>query len=363
MGVRRVGVLTAGGDCPGLNAVIRAVTKTALAECGMDVVGIEDGFAGLIEARYRDLEWMSVSGILTLGGTILGSSNRANPFGYPVTDDQGNTSYVDVSRQVVENVEKMRLDALIAIGGDGTLTIAKRIMDLGVPTVGVPKTIDNDLYGTDQTFGFDSAVTTATEAIDKIHTTAQSHHRVMIVEVMGRNAGWLALWSGVAGGADVILIPEIAYGLERVSDVVVRRSRQGKRFSIVVVAEGAKTDSGEVVVHRRVADSMEAKRLGGIGHKLADDIEQATGLECRVTTLGHLQRGGSPSAYDRVLATRFGREASRLTADQRYGKMVALRGTEITSVPIEAVAGKQRLVPADDHLVACARSVGTSFGD
>ena len=363
MKTKRVGVLTAGGDCPGLNAVIRAVTKTAIIEHGMEIVGIEDGFAGLIEKRYRELNWMMVSGILTQGGTILGSSNRANPFGYPMEDAEGKVTFVDVSDRVLKHVEEMRLDALVAIGGDGTLTIGKRIMDLGVPMVGVPKTIDNDLYGTDQTFGFDSAVVTATEAIDKLHTTAQSHHRVMFVEVMGRNAGWLALWSGVAGGGDIILIPEIPYKLDSVCEVVMRRSREGRRFSIVVVAEGAKTERGEQVVQSYVADSMESKRLGGIGARLAVDVENATGLECRVTTLGHLQRGGSPSPFDRVLATRFGREAATLTSAGSYGRMVALQGTEITSVPIDDVAGRQRLVSPDCHLVACARSVGTSFGD
>lgn len=359
----RIGVLTGGGDCPGLNAVIRAVTKTALYDYGMEVIGIEDGYSGLIEKRSRQLNWMDVSGILTQGGTILGTSNKANPFGYPVQKDDGTTEFVDLSDRTINYVSELRLDALVAIGGDGTLTIGKRIMDKGVPVVGVPKTIDNDIFGTDLTFGFDSAVTTATEAIDKIHTTAQSHHRVMIVEVMGRNAGWLALWSGIAGGGDIILIPEISYKLDIVCELLARRSQEGKRFSIIVVSEGAKTEKGDVVVQRTVADSMESRRFGGIGNVLADQIELAAGLECRVTTLGHLQRGGTPTAFDRVLATRFGYEAVRTIRMGIFGKMVALRGTEITTVSIDEVAGRQRLVPQDHTLIECARSFGTCFGD
>lgn len=361
--MKRIGILTGGGDCPGLNAVIRAVTKTALFDHRIEVIGIEDGYSGLIEKRSRTLDWMDVSGILTQGGTILGSSNKANPFGYPIKNKGGSVDFVDLSDDAVKYIEELRLDALVTIGGDGTLTIGKRIMDKSVPIVGVPKTIDNDIYGTDLTFGFDSAVTTATEAIDKIHTTAQSHHRVMIVEVMGRNAGWLALWAGVAGGGDIILIPEISYKLEKVCDVLLRRSKEGKRFSIVIVSEGAKTEKGDVVVQRTVADSMESRRFGGIGNVLAGQIEEVTDLDCRVTTLGHLQRGGTPTPFDRVLATRFGHEAVKLIRARTFGRMVALQGTDITTVPIDEVAGRQRLVPPDHPLVACARSVGTCFGD
>ena len=372
---KRIAILTGGGDCPGLNAVIRAVAKTAILEHGAEVIGVEDGFEGLIYGRVRPLDYLSVSDILTRGGTILGTSNRADPFRYPVENagpsrasgasDASDVSqrYDDVSTRVVATFNSLRADALVVIGGDGSLDDRRSALRLGVPCIGVPKTIDNDLYGTDQTFGYDSALVTATEAVDKLHTTAEAHHRVIILEVMGRNAGWLALGAGVAGGGDVILIPEIPYRLDVIRDYLLKRRAAGKRFSIIVVAEGAKPVGGEVVVLRRVADGAEPVRLGGIGNKLRDDIEAETGIETRATILGHLQRGGSPTPLDRILATRFGREACKLAIRGQAGFMVGLRGTEIVPVPLDQIAGKQRLIEPNNHLLQSARSVGTCFGD
>jgi 6-phosphofructokinase 1 len=360
--IKRFGLLTAGGDCPGLNAVIRAVTKTALGR-GLQVAGIEDGFAGLIYGRMKDLDWQSVSGILSHGGTILGSSNRDNPFRFPRKGPDGQIEFADVSDRVLDNIARARLDALVCVGGDGTMAMASKTIKLGVRVVGIPKTIDNDLAATDVTFGFDSALTTATEALDKLHTTAASHHRVMIMETMGRYAGWIALCSGMAGGGDVILLPEMPYDLAAVCRAVEERSVKGKRFSLVVASEGAKPRGGEMVVKKVVKESTDQLRLGGIGQKLADDIEERTGIESRVTVLGHLQRGGSPTAYDRILGTRFGVAAVELLDRGELDRMVALRGTEITSVPVSEVADKLRRVDPDSELVRAARSVGTSFGD
>ncbi|MBM4078333.1 MAG: 6-phosphofructokinase [Planctomycetes bacterium] len=359
---RRIGVLTGGGDCPGLNAVIRAVAKTAMNECGMEVVGFKDGFTGLIEGRFQRLANKDVSGILTLGGTILGTTNRDDPFKHPETR-KGKLVFRDRSARCVALCRKLRLDALVCIGGDGTMSISQRLNEKGIPVVGVPKTIDNDLVGTDITFGFDSAVTTAAEAIDKLHTTAMSHHRVMVIEVMGRYAGWLGLHAGIAGGGDVILIPEIPFDIQKVCERVKDRNRRGKRFSIVVVAEGAKPKGGVLVVKKVVEGSHDKLRLGGIGQQVGDEIERRTGLETRVTVLGHLQRGGTPTAFDRILATRFGSEAVKLIAREEFGRMVSLRGQDVASVPLSEAAGKQRLVPPDSPLIAVARSVGTCFGD
>ena len=359
---KKMAVLTAGGDCPGINAVIRAVTKTAFNDYDMEVIGIEDGYLGLIEGRWHDLGYGRVSGILTQGGTILGTSNKANPFKYPVDRGDGKTGFKDVSDEAIANFEKTGASVLVAIGGDGTLNISHLLGQKGVPVVGIPKTIDNDVDCTDFTFGFDSAVSTATEAIDKIHTTAQSHHRVMFVEVMGRYVGWLALHAGVAGGGDIILIPEIPYDADVICEEVVSRSKRGKKFSIVVVAEGAKARGGDVVVRRVVKESTDPVRLGGVGSVLADEVERKTGLETRVTVLGHLQRGGSPTAFDRVLATRFGTEAARLASEGNFGSMVALRGQDIVPVPISDAIGRLKSVPAGHSLMRSAISVGTSFG-
>jgi 6-phosphofructokinase 1 len=362
MSRKRVGILTGGGDCAGLNAVIRAVTKKAILEHGMEVIGIEDGYEGLVEGRFRRLEYDDVSGILTLGGTILGTSNKANPYRYLVRKaEQWVTE--DLSQNVIKNFKAMGLSVLVCIGGDGTLTIAHRLMNEGIPIVGVPKTIDNDIPGTEMTFGFDTAVAVVTEGVDRIHSTAQSHHRIMIIEVMGRKAGWIALYAGIAGGGDIILIPEIPYRLDAIVQKVQERSRQGKRCSIIVVAEGALPEGGQVVVKRLVQDATEPVRLGGIGFVLGEQIEQKTGLETRAVVMGHLQRGGSPSAPDRILATRLGTRAVELLVNGEFGYMVGVRCEELVKVPLSEVAQGHRLVPLNHPLIRSARSVGASFGD
>ncbi|MBN1505380.1 MAG: ATP-dependent 6-phosphofructokinase [Sedimentisphaerales bacterium] len=358
----RIAVLTGGGDCPGLNAVIRAVAKKAMLDHGMEVIGIEDGYEGVIEDRHRVLHYDDVSGILALGGTILGTSNKANPYRYAVTKN-GQLQFEDISHKVIRNLRRLRARCLVCIGGDGTLSIAHRLQTDGVNVVGVPKTIDNDLRGTDITFGFDSAVAVATEGIDRVHTTAQSHHRVMIVELMGRTAGWIALHAGVAGGGDIILIPEIPYDLDVVVGKVRNRTKKGKRFSIIVVAEGAKPKGGDVVVQRIVKESTDPIRLGGIGFVLGEQIERLSGIETRVVVMGHLQRGGSPTPFDRVLATSLGAKAMDLVTGGEYGHMVGVRGSNLVKVPLKDVAKGPRTVPTDDPLVAVARSVGTCFGD
>ena len=357
----RVGIFTGGGDCPGLNAVIRAVVKTAINDYGMSVIGFKDGYEGIILNNYISMNRDSVVGILARGGTILGTSNRADPFNFPIPQ-KDDYVYLDRSAEVVENYEKLGLDAIIAIGGDGTMISAAKLSEMGLNVIGVPKTIDNDLWGTDQTFGFDSAMTTATEAVDKIHTTAQSHHRAMIIEVMGRYAGWLALASGLAGGGDIVLIPEIPYDLENICDKLRERNRQGKNFSIIVIGEGAKAEGGEMVVARKIATSPDAIRLGGVSNQLAAQIEALTRMETRVTILGHLVRGGSPTPFDRLLGTRYGCEAIDMVARHEYGRLVALKGVDITSVPLVEVAGKVRKVPLNHYLVRNALSTGLSLG-
>lgn len=358
---KRVGVLTGGGDCPGLNAVISAIVKTAERDYDWEVVGFLDGYEGLVENRFMTLGRKDVSGIMARGGTILGSSNRADPFKFPVLEGE-DYIYLDRSSQAVRNFETLGLEALIAIGGDGTMAASSGMVAKGLPVVGVPKTIDNDLFGTDVTFGFDSALSVATEAIDRIHTTAQSHHRVMLVEVMGRYAGWVALGSGLAGGGDIILIPEIPYDIAAVCDRIRERNSRGKNFSIVVVGEGAKPAGGEMVIKRTVSNSPDPIRLGGISHQLAAQLEGLLNIECRVTILGHLLRGGSPTAYDRILATRFGAEAMHRVARGETGAMVTLRGTEISSIAIQEVAGKIRKVTPDHPWVKTATSIGISLG-
>jgi len=358
----RIAVLTGGGDCPGLNAVIRAVAKKAMIEYGMEVIGVEDGYEGMMEDRFRVLHYGDVSGILTLGGTILGTSNKANPYRCPVQKN-GQLEFEDVSRRAIRNLKRVRAKCLVCIGGDGTLSIAHRLQTDGVRIVGVPKTIDNDLRGTDVTFGFDSAVAVATDGIDRVHSTAQSHHRVMIVEVMGRTAGWIALHAGIASGGDIILIPEIPYSIDVILNKVCERAKRGKRFSIVVIAEGAKPKGGNVVVQRIVKESTDPVRLGGIGFVLGEQIEKFSGLEARVVVMGHLQRGGSPTAFDRVLATSLGAKAMDLVATGNCGYMVGVRGGKMVKVPLQEVAKGPRTVPANHPLVAVARSVGTCFGD
>jgi 6-phosphofructokinase 1 len=362
-GIRRIGVMTGGGDCPGLNAVIRAVTKTALS-MGLEVWGIEDGFLGLIENRVHPLCRDDVSNILTRGGTILGTCNKADPERFAVgRGPDGKPVFENVTPQVLRTIANRGLDALICIGGDGTMTGASRLIPHGVRVIGVPKTIDNDLMHTEMTFGFQTAVATATEALDKIHTTASSHHRVMVVEIMGRNAGWLTLHSGIASGSDVILIPEIPYDLGLVCDYCQERSRYGKAFTIIAVSEGARARDGGQVVSKIVADSPDPVRLGGIGPVLADQIAERTGLEARATVLGHVQRGGTPVAVDRVLATGFGWQAMELLKAGRFGELVVMQKSQLTSVPVQEVAGKQRLVEPDNPLLLAGRGVGTCFGD
>ena len=360
--LKSIAVMTGGGDCPGLNAVIRAVTKTAIGKYGLTVWGIQDGYLGVIENHLHRLENHDVSGILTIGGTILGTSNTSDPFKYPVAD--GNKTVIqDVSDSCLNALRERNIDALVCIGGDGTMASAAKFAQKGLTVIGVPKTIDNDLWGTDVTFGFDTAVTTATEAIDKIHTTASSHHRVMIVEVMGRYAGWIALYSGAAGGADVILIPEIPYQLDKVCQCVIRRSQQGKRFSIIVVSEGAKPKGGEMVILKRVVNSPDPIRLGGIANKLADDINRQTRLDCRSVVLGHVQRGGTPTPHDRALATMFGHHALELLIGGVKNRLVVWKHGGLSSVPLASVAGKTRTVPRNHDLIRAARAVGTCFGD
>ena len=362
--VKRIGVLTGGGDCPGLNAVIRAVTKTAIHDYRLEVLGVADGFLGLIEDHVRPLGFGDVSNILDQGGTILGTSNKANPARYCVGHDAaGKPIFEDVSDRVLANARKHGLDVLVCIGGDGTMSAAARVVARGLPVIGVPKTIDNDLMHTEVTFGFDTAVSIATEAMDRIRTTASSHHRVMLVEMMGRNAGWLTLHAAAASGADVILIPEIEYDLERVCACCVERSAVHKAYTLLAVAEGAKPIGGEMVVDHVVHESPDPIRLGGVSEVLCGQISAKTGLESRATILGHVQRGGTPTAQDRVLATRFGHEAIELIARGELNRMVAMQYGRFTNVPITEVADQQRFIPADDPLVATCRSLGVHFGD
>ncbi|MDD5136171.1 MAG: ATP-dependent 6-phosphofructokinase [Candidatus Omnitrophica bacterium] len=359
---KRIGILSGGGDCPGINAVIRAVAKKAMLEMDAEIIGIEDGYEGLVNNKYRHLELSELSGILTLGGTILGTSKKANPYRYAIHQGD-NLIFKDLSRRCLDNIEKMELDCLVCIGGDGTLSIAYKLFTDGVPVIGVPKTIDNDILGTDITFGFDSAVWIATEGIDRLHTTAQSHHRVMIVEVMGHNAGWLSLHSGVAGGGDIILIPEIPYDIDIVAQKVKDRNRRGKRFSIIVVAEGAKAKGGDIVIRRIVKESSDPIRLGGIGFVLGQALENATKVETRTVVMGHLQRGGSPTPYDRVLATQLGTKAVDMIKKRQFGHMVGVQRNEFIKVSLKEVSKGVRKIPLDNPLIASARSLDTSFGD
>ncbi len=359
MHIGKIGVLTGGGDAPGLNAVIRAVVKAAC-NANIEVIGLEDSFDGLLDpSRTRPLTPADVTGILRLGGTILGTTNRGNPFEYPVDTPEGKVDYSD---RVVENFQKMGLDALVAIGGDGTLAIAHQFFLKGIPLVGVPKTIDNDIVGTTTCFGFDTAVSFAADAIDRLHSTAEAHKRVMVVEVMGRYAGWIALHAGVAGGADVILMPELPYKIEQVAEHVRQREKLGAKFSIVVVAEGAKPVGGSATV-MEAARAGHVERLGGVGAHVAAALEDMTGKESRYVVLGHLQRGGAPTAFDRVLATRLGGKAVELLRRGVFGKMVANHPPDMVPVPLADVVGRTRTVPLDYDLLTTARAIGISFGE
>jgi 6-phosphofructokinase 1 len=358
-GVKRIGILTGGGDAPGLNAVIRAVVKSAWHH-GCKTIGLEDSFDGLIEPdRCRVLAPRDVTGILRIGGTILGTTNRGNPFAYPIETTGGTRDY---SERCVEMFHHLKLDALVVIGGDGTLSIAHQFAERGIPLVGVPKTIDNDIVETTNTFGFDTAVSFATDAIDRLHTTAEAHHRVMVVEVMGRYAGWIALYAGVAGGADVILIPEIPFDLSKVAARIVERDSYGARFSIVVVAEGAKPVGGTVSVIQEASGEY-VERLGGIAARVASQLEELTGKETRFVVLGHLQRGGAPTSFDRMLATRFGARAVELLLEGQFNTMVASRPPDIVAVPLEKIVGRTRNIPLDFDVIRTARAMGISLGD
>ncbi len=359
---KTIAILTGGGDCPGLNAVIRGVVRSAVRLHGWRVLGIEDGFEGLVgDLRWRELDLDAVRGILPRGGTILGTSNRGNPFSYPV-EVNGKLELQDVSDRLLENFRQLGADVLIAVGGDGTLKIAQGLFEKGLPVVGVPKTIDNDLRATDVTFGYRTAVTIVTEALDRLHTTAESHHRAMVVEVMGRDAGWIALESGIAGSADAILIPEIPYSSERLCAAIEQRRQNGSRFSIVVVAEGAFAAEGEKTLQVTAEQNLGVERLGGVGHQVARQIESCLDMETRVVTLGHLQRGGSPEPFDRILASRFGVKAVELIAQQKYGQMVALKGQQVVGVEIAQAISRLNLVDPDGELVKTAESLGIMVG-
>jgi 6-phosphofructokinase 1 len=357
--IKRIGVLTGGGDAPGLNAVIRAVAKAA-SNSGIECIGLEDSFDGLIEpGRSRVLTPRDVTGILRVGGTILGTTNRGNPFAYPVATSDG---VLDYSDRCVEMFHKMGLDALVVIGGDGTLAIAHQFCLRGIPIVGVPKTIDNDIVGTTNCFGFDTAVDFATDAIDRLHVTAEAHHRIMVVEVMGRYAGWIALYAGVAGGADAILIPEIPFDIEVVAEKLMAREKWGAKFSIVVVAEGAYPRGGEISLIQAAHDAH-VERLGGIGAQVCEALAAQTKKETRSVVLGHLQRGGAPTSFDRVLATRFGGKAVELVRRREFGTMVAFDPPDIVARRLDEVVGKTKTVPMDFDLLLTAKALGVAFGD
>ena len=359
--IQRIGLLTGGGDCPGLNAVIRAAVKTAVNEYGWEVLGIEDGFEGLIQPhKARLLAVADVRGLLPRGGTILGRTNRANPFHYEVASD-GQVRVFDVSGTVMQHVREYAIDVLIVIGGDGSMRIAHELMHKGLKVVGVPKTIDNDLYGTEITVGFDTAVNTVMEALDKLHTTAESHHRVLVIEVMGRHVGWIALAAGVAGGADVILIPEIPYHLDVIAEKINQRYESGAQFSIVVVAEGSMPFGGEAV-YQAERDLGGVARLGGIGDLVAAQVRRTCHVDVRAMVLGHLQRGGSPTAFDRLLATRFGAMAVHMIAQGQAGYMAAFRDGRMTAIPMSDAVSQQKQVPLDSDLVRTASGLNICLG-
>ena len=337
--MKKIGILTSGGDCPGINATIRGVCKTAINHYGIEVTGIHSGFLGLLENDFEELTDASMSGLLNRGGTILGTS-REKPFKKNASPEQQERRQL-----ILDNIEKMQLDAIVCIGGNGTQKSAAKLAGIGIPVVSIPKTIDNDVWGTDLTFGFDTAVTIATDAIDRLHSTASSHKRVMVIEVMGHKAGWIALYSGMAGGGDVILLPEIPYNIQNIRDAIIERINKGRTYSIIVVAEGIPTDG--------------VKRAG---EYMAQMIEYETGIETRETVLGYIQRGGSPTPFDRNLATRMGGHATELIAQGNFNRMVAMKGNDIISVPLEEIAGRLKTVPVDHDLVVQGRRMGICFG-
>jgi len=359
---KRIGILTGGGDCPGLNAVIRGVVRAASIRRDWEVVGIEDGFDGFLHPeKCRVLGLEDVRGILPRGGTILGTTNRGNPFSFPILRE-GKVELIDVSDEVVSRIDLLGLSGLVVVGGDGTLKIAMELMKRGIPIVGVPKTIDNDLLETDVTFGYNTALETATDALDKLHSTAESHHRVMVLEVMGRYAGWIALESGIAGGADVILIPEIPYDIERVAQAIIARGKSGSRFSVIVAAEGAFPKGGDRVVKEGAGGKSVVERLGGVGEKISRELGGVLEMDVRVTVLGHLQRGGSPSTFDRCLASRFGVQAVELIEAGAFGRMVCLKGRQIDSAPIEDAVRSLNLIDPGGAMVRHAEELGIMLG-
>jgi phosphofructokinase-like protein len=357
---KTIGIITGGGDAPGLNAVIRAVVKTAVGEYGMRVVGIEDSFEGLLgQPKARELTPADVRGLLPRGGTILGTRNRGKFVSRPGESESQQPE--QIYREVIASLERLRIEALVVLGGEGTLAIASALAELGFPVIGVPKTIDNDLACTELTFGFVTALDIATEALDRLHTTAESHDRVMILEVMGRHAGWIALHSGIAGGADVILIPEIPFTMEAVAQKIRERDACGSLFSIIVAAEGA-IEAGREVIYQQEGDKEKMPRLGGIGMYCQRELERLTGKETRCVVLGHLQRGGSPNAFDRMLATNYGACAVRKLAAGKNGVMVALHSADIITVPLSKAIANLKTVPLDSQLVRTARDTAISFG-
>lgn len=360
--MKKIGILTGGGDCPGLNAVIRAVTKSALRN-GFEVVGFRDGFKGFIENDFIKLDDKMVSGIIIKGGTILGTSNIANPFRYTLEPYGTPDKPSDLSDRVKDVFKEHNLDCLITIGGDGTQNIAFKIHEMGFPVIGVPKTIDNDLSETDYTFGYDTALSVATEAVDRVHTTAESHERVLIVETMGRYAGWIALRAAISGGGDLVIIPEIEYKREVIVDYLKDRRKRGKLFSIIVVAEGAKEVGGELVVQKIDKKSTDPLRLGGVSYHIADIVEKNTGFEARVVVLGHLQRGGTPTPFDRWLSTCFGAKAMELFSEKKFGSMAAIKGQNFVGVKIKDAIGKLKRVDKNSFEVKAALSIGMSFGN
>ena len=369
--IKKIAIMTGGGDCPGLNPVIRAVVRTAVLKYGVEVVGVRHGYHGLYHGDFVKLGLDDVQEIITRGGTILYSSNKDNLFKYPKRDgngeivkENGAIVYEDVSDVAVENLKREGIDALLILGGDGTLTSGRDFARKGVNVIGIPKTIDNDLALTDYTFGFDTAISVATDGLDRVRTTGMSHHRIMVVEIMGRGAGWMALHAGIAGAADVILIPEIPYDINKVAEKIIEDKRAGKEFSILAVSEGAKSLDGERVILKVREDSPDPIRLGGVGAVIADKLESLVGSEARATTLGHIQRGGTPTAHDRVLSSRYGYAAVELCMKGDFGKMVTLQGDTIGAVSLEEVIGREtKNVDPRGELVTMARAMGVCFGD
>lgn len=359
---KRIGVMTGGGDCPGLNSVLRAIVKTAINIYGYEVIGFKDGYLGLVYNRFKKLSLEDVSGLLDKGGTILGTTNSFDPF-CVLTDHDGEKQQKDMSDRMVDTMRMHEIEGLIVIGGTNTISTAHKLSQKGINVIAVPKTIENDIIATDITFGFITAVNTATQALDKLHSTAESHHRVMILEVMGRRAGWVALESGIAGGADIILIPEIPYDINSVARSILKRKNSGKGFSIICVAEGCKPIGESLAPKVDNILDYDKQKFNGVGSVIASELEKLTDLEVRVTVLGYLQRGGEPSPSDRLLTTRLGVHAVNMAGIGEYNKMASITNNELTSVELSVVAGKGRLVPVDGELVKIARNLGVSFGD